>query len=272
MKTHSLICFIISCCFASISQAGVTTAQLGKLLLEDNYSIVTQDYDNYLTGLTSAQTGTSATSGYHPGIDYRASTGTTVYSPVSGRVLSMSSAYEKDPTTGKASGKTGLIGRVSVLIDGTNDYFIFLHLSSFSISQNTIVKVGDTIGLSGSTGAPAPHLHVEVRTSNPTAAYYFAKSTTTGSNKNPTSAVTLDNKAKMTYVFNMLEKHYPLYFPLTQRLNNTTYFDSTNGYRTYLTSNNYLYLWNGTIWYSISGQWTNSGSSVDTWYKGWGGL
>lgn len=237
-----------------VAYGGVTKEQLGKLLLEENYSIVTQDYLAYY-----AQGPTSATTygGYHPGIDYRATTGRTVYSPVSGVVKSTAASN----------------GRISILIDGTSDYFIFLHLSRFSVGVNSRVQVGDTIGLTGSAGASSPHLHVEVRTNNQLAAYYFKSRTATGVNKNPTGSVTLDDKNKMTYVFNMLEKNYSAYFPVTQRYGNTTYFDSGNGYRSYSNSrNNYLYLWNGTLWYRIDGQWTDSKSSINDWYYGWGGL
>ena len=254
MKTslRSLAFLLVLSNFAAYG--GVTKEQLGKLLLEENYSIVKQDY---LAFYDQGPTSTTTKGGYHPGIDYRATKGTRVYSPVSGVVSS-----------------TGALGRVSVLIDGTSDYFIFLHLSSFSVAANSRIAVGDTIGLTGDVGAPGqPHLHVEVRTKNQVANYYFKTRTPTGGNKNPAGSVTLDDKNKMTYVFNMLEKNYSAYFPMTQRYGNTTYFGSGNGYRSYSNSrNNYLYLWNGTLWYRIDGQWTDSKSSINDWYYGWGGL
>lgn len=145
--------------------ADITSEALGKLLLKSRYSAVTQEYNvYYANGPTSAST----YGGWHPGIDYRAASGTTVYSPINGKVAS-----------------TGTLGRVSIQIDGTNDYFILLHLSRFNVSSGTVVKVGDTLGVSGSVGATAPHLHVELRTNSTSAAYYFKSSSNTGSNKDP---------------------------------------------------------------------------------------
>jgi murein DD-endopeptidase MepM/ murein hydrolase activator NlpD len=238
----------------SFTVAQVSSEQLGKLMLGDNYSIITQEYLAYYSlGPTSATT----YGGYHPGIDYRAQTGTLVYSPVTGVVHSTNAA----------------IGRVSIRIDGTNDYFIMLHLSRFQVQAGTRVSVGDTVGLTGSAGASAPHLHVELRTERVAAAYYFRRSSATGYNKNPGQGVTLDLRTMTTFVFNQLEIDYPWYFPVSLRLNNTTYFDGINGYRWYrLPSVNYLYHWNGTIWYRIDGQWYDSQWSAADWYYWLGGL
>lgn len=140
----------------------VTAEALGKLLLKENYKIITQKYLNYL----------KEKSGYHPGIDYRARTPLKVYSPVRGKVSS-----------------TGAIGRVSVKIEGTNLYFIFLHLSKFSVGAGAEVAVGTLIGYTGSAGTSAPHLHVEARRDSELAARYFKTATDTGRNVNPTSVV-----------------------------------------------------------------------------------
>lgn len=151
--------------FNVTAYGAVTYEQLGKMLLNNNYSVVNQEYNKYYSG---GPTSATTYGGYHPGIDYRAKTPLSVYSPINGVVSS-----------------TGALGRVSVLIDGTNDYFIFLHLSQFNVAKGSRVKVGEPIGLTGSVGAPGqPHLHVEVRTGRDVAAYYFTNSSNTGYNKN----------------------------------------------------------------------------------------
>ena len=134
------------------------------MLLKDNYTVVTQSYLNYL----------KERGGYHPGIDYRARTPLTVYSPVNGEVAS-----------------TGGIGRLSVKIEGTNTYFIFLHLSSFNLKAGDSVAVGTEIGLTGSVGTKNPHLHVEARNDSELSANYFKSAKDTGRNVNPTSVVTV---------------------------------------------------------------------------------
>lgn len=143
------------------------------MLLRSNYGGITQGYNVYYKdGPTSPTT----RGGWHPGIDYRAQSPLTIYSPVIGVVDSF------DPE------RTGY-GRVAVKIDGTNDYFIFLHLSQVSVKRGQRVKAGDPIGKTGGTGAPAPHLHVEGRTGRSTAAYYFKTRNDTGVNKDPISVV-----------------------------------------------------------------------------------
>jgi hypothetical protein len=149
------------------ASAAVTTEQLGRMLLRTNYTQVNQDYNVFYM----------VKQGRHPGIDYR-SNNHAVYSPVSGVVASIdASAW----------------GRVSIKIDGTNDYFMFMHMSSFNVRAGERVVVGGQVGISGDVGARgAPHLHVEVRTGTTTPAHYFPGRTgSTGSNKNPTSVVNL---------------------------------------------------------------------------------
>lgn len=162
--------FALIVIFFNVSAYGaVTSEQLGQLLLKENYSQVNQEYLAYYPeGPTSKTT----FGGYHPGIDYRARSPLAVYSPVSGIVSS-----------------TGSLGRVSIRISGTNDYFIFLHLSSFNVATGKNINVGDKIGLSGAEGTTAAHLHVEVRTGKDLAAYYFTNKSNTGVNKNPVSVV-----------------------------------------------------------------------------------
>ena len=141
----------------------ITIETLGRLVLKENFTVITQTYLNYL----------EERKGYHPGIDYRARTPLTVYSPVAGTVS----------TTG------GRYGTVSVKIEGTNTYFIFLHLSKFSVKKDDKVAVGTVIGLTGSAGTINPHLHVEARKNFDSAVAYFKDPKMTGTNVNPTSVV-----------------------------------------------------------------------------------
>lgn len=137
------------------------------MLLRTGYTQVNLSYNEYYAGGPTSDT---TVGGWHPGIDYRAQTPLPVYSPVSGNVSSTSTVN----------------GRVSILIDGTNDYFIFLHLSSFNgLAAGSRVEIGNRIGTSGSVDAAAPHLHIETRTGREQAAYYFTTGTNTGFNKNP---------------------------------------------------------------------------------------
>jgi murein DD-endopeptidase MepM/ murein hydrolase activator NlpD len=169
----SLRLLILALFFFNVAAYGaVTNEELGKLLLKGNYSAVTQNYNVYC----SAADCRLKKAGYHSGIDYRAKTPLTVYSPVSGIVSSV------------GYGATNY-GRVSIKIDGTNDYFMFLHLSKFSITQGR-VEVGTPIGLTGDVGASgAPHLHVEVRTGKDNPSPYFPTEKDFGVNKNPASVV-----------------------------------------------------------------------------------
>lgn len=148
----------------------VTNETLGKLLLKETFTIVTQTYLNYyIKGPTSANT----YGGYHPGIDYRALTPLKVYSPIAGTVKSLGS------------------GRVSINITGTNVYFIFLHLSKFFVKSGESVQVGDEIGLTGSVGTKDPHLHVEAKKGSFLASWYLKNSNQTGFNVNPVSVVSV---------------------------------------------------------------------------------
>jgi murein DD-endopeptidase MepM/ murein hydrolase activator NlpD len=249
MKIHSLL--LVSLLWALVPSVtmAITNVQLGKLLLEEKYSQVNQEYNVYY-----AQGPTSATTvgGYHPGVDYRASAGTLVYSPVSGKVSSTSTTN----------------GRVSVKIEGTTLYFIFLHLDSFNVSAGSMVKVGDTIGAAGSRGATSAHLHVEVRDGNELAAYYFKKSTETGTSKNPGASVTITDHVKLTYVYNRIEKQSVSFAPSTRM--STSLQSNGGGYRTYFNGNQ-MFTMNTFVMYYIGGKTSSSNSTVANWYTSLGG-
>lgn len=181
MKHKGAFLFLLSLLFFSVISAAIsaqnsgalTAEQLGKMLLKENYSGISQGYNEYYA---SGPTSTTTKGGYHPGIDYKARTPLPVYSPINGVVGSI------DP---KGTG----YGRVAVRVDGTSDYFIFLHLSQPNVKPAQRVSAGDIIGITGSTGAPAAHLHVELRTGKDLAAWYFRSQSDTGVNKDPSSVI-----------------------------------------------------------------------------------
>lgn len=151
--------------------ASVTAQQLGQMMLGNNYSGITLPYLGYYSG---GPLGGGKFGGYHPGIDYRASMRTPVYSPVSGYVQKVDSLG---------------YGQVGIKIDGTSTGFIFIHLASINVKVSQYVSKGCLIGYSGKTGATDPHLHVEAREGAYNGAFYFKDKKAIGVNKDPASVV-----------------------------------------------------------------------------------
>ncbi|MFB7059076.1 peptidoglycan DD-metalloendopeptidase family protein [Streptomyces vinaceus] len=90
-------------------------------------------------------------SGYHTGVDFIASSGTTVRAVGAGTVVS--------------AGLGGAYGNEVVIRHADGKYSQYGHLSQLSVSVGQSVTGGQTIGLSGSTGnSTGPHLHFEIRT------------------------------------------------------------------------------------------------------------
>ncbi|MFF4172971.1 peptidoglycan DD-metalloendopeptidase family protein [Streptomyces sp. NPDC001744] len=91
-------------------------------------------------------------SGYHTGVDFIASSGTTVRAVGAGTVVS--------------AGWSGSYGNEVVIKHADGKYSQYAHLSSLAVSAGQSVTGGQQIGLSGSTGnSTGPHLHFEIRTS-----------------------------------------------------------------------------------------------------------
>ena len=91
----------------------------------------------------------------HKGLDLVGLDDKTIYSTVNGTVEA--ARYDTHPTGGM-----GLYIRIRE--DGTNRRFYFAHLSEVFVKQGQRVKVGDKIGVEGSTGnSTGSHLHYEVR-------------------------------------------------------------------------------------------------------------
>ncbi|MYU17152.1 peptidoglycan DD-metalloendopeptidase family protein [Streptomyces sp. SID8361] len=89
-------------------------------------------------------------SGSHTGIDFHASTGTSVHSVGIGEVVE--------------AGWGGSYGNNVVIKMNDGTYTQYGHLSSISVSVGQQVTPGQQIGLSGATGnVTGPHLHFEAR-------------------------------------------------------------------------------------------------------------
>ncbi|WP_137992211.1 M23 family metallopeptidase [Streptomyces vilmorinianum] len=95
--------------------------------------------------------GSMWSSGYHTGVDFIASSGTSVKAVGAGTVHS--------------AGWSGAYGNEVVIQHADGTYSQYAHLSSLSVSAGQTVSGGQQIGLSGSTGnSSGPHLHFEIRT------------------------------------------------------------------------------------------------------------
>ncbi|MEU7278063.1 LysM peptidoglycan-binding domain-containing M23 family metallopeptidase [Streptomyces sp. NPDC045431] len=96
--------------------------------------------------------GSMWSSGYHTGVDFAASSGTSVKAVGPGTVVS--------------AGWSGSYGNEVVIKHTDGTYSQYAHLSQLSVSSGQSVSGGQQIGLSGSTGnSTGPHLHFEIRTS-----------------------------------------------------------------------------------------------------------
>ncbi|MFE2045213.1 peptidoglycan DD-metalloendopeptidase family protein [Streptomyces sp. NPDC059477] len=97
------------------------------------------------------QTGSMWSSGYHTGVDFTVSTGTSLKAVGAGTVVS--------------AGWGGAYGNEVVIKLADGYYAEYAHLSSLSVSAGQSVTAGQQIGLSGATGnVTGPHLHFEIRT------------------------------------------------------------------------------------------------------------
>jgi len=92
------------------------------------------------------------TTSIHAGVDFGIPTGTEVRSSGTGRVV---------------LARNRVLTGYSVIIEhAPGVYFMYYHLDSVSVKEDTIVGTGAIIGLSGSTGfSTGPHLHWELRVS-----------------------------------------------------------------------------------------------------------
>ncbi|MGW1819087.1 peptidoglycan DD-metalloendopeptidase family protein [Streptomyces sp. NPDC002125] len=97
------------------------------------------------------QAGGAWSSGYHTGIDFAVSTGTSIHAIGPGSVVS--------------AGNGGAYGNQVVIRHPDGMYSQYAHLSRIRVSKGDSVSGGQVVGLSGETGnAFGPHLHFEIRT------------------------------------------------------------------------------------------------------------
>ncbi|GAA0598983.1 transglycosylase family protein [Streptomyces crystallinus] len=95
--------------------------------------------------------GSSWASGYHTGVDFPVSTGTSVRAVATGKVVE--------------AGWGGSYGYQVVIRHADGRYSQYGHLSAVNVRAGQQVNTGQRIGRSGSTGnATGPHLHFEIRT------------------------------------------------------------------------------------------------------------
>lgn len=93
-------------------------------------------------------------SGHHTGVDFKASSGTPVYSIGDGQVVD--------------AGRSRAYGNFVEIYHGNNIYSFYAHGSSVIVSSGQYVSKGQQIMYSGATGnVTGPHLHFEIRTPGP---------------------------------------------------------------------------------------------------------
>lgn len=90
-------------------------------------------------------------SGYHTGLDFRASSGTAVFSVGDGQVFD--------------TGYSSAYGNYVEIYHGNNIYSFYAHATRVQVSTGQKVSKGQQIMISGATGnVTGPHLHFEIRT------------------------------------------------------------------------------------------------------------
>lgn len=88
----------------------------------------------------------------HGGIDLRAPVGTPVRAINSGKVVLVAKKFRAE-------------GNMLIVSHGLGIFSVYMHLSKFTVKEGDLVKQGQTIALSGRSGAGVrePHLHLSLR-------------------------------------------------------------------------------------------------------------
>jgi Ca-activated chloride channel family protein len=94
---------------------------------------------------------------FHKGLDYKANSGTEVFSPVKGEIIN------------NGNNKSGIIAVYDLSHDMT---FLFIHMSKSNQNDGDLIELGELIGYSGTVGASGAHLHVELRKGKQTKASF----------------------------------------------------------------------------------------------------
>jgi len=109
----------------------------------------------YTLSASYAQSG-SMWQSTHSGQDFAVSSGTQVFAAHGGTVVKAG---------GNGAGDGAAYGNAIVIKHGNKTYSQYAHLSRINVKVGQIVKTGQRIALSGSTGnSSGPHLHFEIRT------------------------------------------------------------------------------------------------------------
>ena len=109
---------------------------------------------NPVIGTRYGVSGRYWSSGHHTGVDFRASTGTPVYSVGDGQVVD--------------TGYNSAYGNFVEVYHGSNIYSFYAHASRVIVSVGQYVSKGQQVMYSGATGnVTGPHLHFEIRTPGP---------------------------------------------------------------------------------------------------------
>lgn len=155
---------------ARLKQEGCSN--LGKLVLDNNYKGISAE-NIYMEECTVKSACFNLYGKMHPGIDYKASVGTPVYSPLEGRVVAINSDN----------------GEIVVQKSGSNTKLIFGHMSVANVKVGSNVWEGCQLGASGKTSKyypnMRPHLHIEARTSGTNMHGYFSNRSQKSDTKDP---------------------------------------------------------------------------------------
>ncbi|KND29054.1 peptidoglycan DD-metalloendopeptidase family protein [Streptomyces stelliscabiei] len=104
----------------------------------------------YIAGTPYHKSGSMWSLGYHTGLDLVAPTGTPIYAPADGTVVS--------------AGPGGSYGNMTTIEHKDGVITLYAHQVRIDVTRGQQVKRGDRIGLVGATGnVTGPHLHWEVR-------------------------------------------------------------------------------------------------------------
>lgn len=150
------------------AEAQVTSAQLSEVLFQERFGLgngpVGEENLDYLALYDADDQQTTGLS-HHAGIDFRARTPETVYSPVFGRVTNACDDIQALENLGALAIFVDDPSIVTVRDEETISGYtvIFLHLSSCEVAFGDTVHPGDKIALTGSAGGVPPHLHIEVQ-------------------------------------------------------------------------------------------------------------
>jgi hypothetical protein len=140
-------------------------AIFGTTLVASNWNSINDSLKNQLITYATPYMGTYESSskeyeGSHLAVDIKAPTGTKVYAVANGKVSKVAEASS-------GFGKHIVVTHPDApALDGNETltlYSSYSHLSKILVTQNQIVKRGDLIGESGSTGtSTTPHLHFQI--------------------------------------------------------------------------------------------------------------